>query len=89
VPYALDNHRSSAATVRISLICSSGAISGASSRTARIASMARARGTRYSDWISSPFDGVNSNRKCARRSLHGPTTPNCCVVLRTSMVGIM
>ena len=46
-------------------------------RSASIAATACARGTRYSDWISSPLLGVKPMRKCGRRSDHGPGTPSC------------
>ena len=62
---------------------------GASARRARQASRAASRGTKYSDCSSSPLLGVNSTRKCASRSCHGPATPSCGVQLPVDMPGVM
>ena len=47
------------------------------------------RGTKYSDCSSSPLLGVNSTRKCASRSCHGPATPSCSVQFTGGMPGVM
>lgn len=52
-----------------------------SARTAANAHGAWRRSTKYSVWISSPLLGVESIRRCGRRSDHGPGTPRCTVVL--------
>ncbi|CAM5487405.1 hypothetical protein SFUMM280S_05111 [Streptomyces fumanus] len=77
--YAGLSHCASAATVRTSQVCSTGATSSRMASSARSASRACSRGSRYSDWSSSPLLGVNSARKCGSRSCQGPGTPNCSV----------
>ena len=84
-PYCGLIHSRSAATVRSSETCSSGATRRAE-RAARPRSPPRAwrRVDRYSDWISSPALGVKPIRKCGRRSDQGPGTPSCGVQLAGS-----
>ena len=68
---------SSAATARISLTYRTWSSVGPIARSASIAAGACSAATRYSLWISSPALGVNSARKCGRRSSQGPGTPSC------------
>src|SRR5437016_11414153 len=65
--------------VRISEIIRDGPTSPCNRSTARIASMACRRGTKYSDCNSLPALGVNPMRKCGSRSYQGPGTPICSV----------
>ena len=75
------SHRSSAATVRNSVTNSSGVILSRSFSTARMASYACSRGTKYSLCNSRPLEGVKFILKCGRRSYHGPGMPICSVQL--------
>jgi hypothetical protein len=85
VPEAGLSHRSSAATVRISLICRSGAIRGARERRASHARCPYRRGTKYSLCSSSPRLGVKPVRKWGSRSCQAPGRPNWSVRFSTGM----
>ena len=61
--------------MRISVTWSAGRTASPSARTASMAASACARGTRYSDWISSPTLGVKPIWKCGSRSDQRPGTP--------------
>ena len=71
--------RSSAAMVRISEMSKCGPTWSRRRSTARIASTAFCRGTKYSDWSSLPALGVKPMRKWGSRSYHVPGTPICSV----------
>ena len=80
-------HRSSAAIVRISPIWSTGAMRSPMRPSASMAATPNSRGTRNSDWSSSPLLGVKARRKCGSRSCHGPGTPSCSVVFSAAIPG--
>ena len=84
-PYCGLIHRRSAATVRISrhLQQRPDPVGEGAARPG-CAATACARGTRYSDWSSSPLLGVKPMRKCGSRSDHGPGTPSWGVQLTGS-----
>lgn len=86
-PYAGPSHWASAAIVRTSQVCRTGASTAPISSTACSAAVACPRGSRYSDCSSAPLLGTNSARKCGSRSCQGPGTPNCSVQLTAGMPG--
>ena len=79
------SHSASAATVRSSHTSSVSRTAAPAPSSASIAPAACRRGTRYSDWISSPSLGVKLSRKCGRRSDHGPGRPSCAVAWAGSL----